>query len=92
MLSKYTEVTKSTNRVWDDTHRKSTGISAGEGAGGQSLHPRLLLPPVREAGKCFVEVQEQPLPRTPSPLKEGEPRQRAQTLLRRLPATEDISW
>lgn len=42
---------------------------------------------MKKAGRCFVELQEQPLPRTPSLLKEGKPRQRAQTLLRRLGRT-----
>ena len=62
------------HRGWDDTHRKSTGISAGwwVGAGSSPAPPPS---PMRKAGRCFVELQEQPLPRTPSLLKEGEPRQ-----------------
>ena len=78
------------HRGWDDTHRKSTGISAGRGVGAGSS-PAPPPSPMRKAGRCFVELQEQPLPRTPSLLKEGEPRQRAQNLPRRLPATQGIS-
>ena len=60
----------------------------GVGAGSSPAPPPS---PMRKAGRCFVELQEQPLPRTPSLLKEGEPRQRAQNLPRRFPATQGIS-
>lgn len=60
----------------DDTHRMSTSISTGEGG---SLHSLIIipLPPAREAGRHFTEVQEQPLPSRPAPLKEDEPRRSA---------------
>ena len=74
---------------WDDTHRKSTGIS-GQGWE-QGLHPvLLLLSPPREAGRCFVELQEQSLPLPLSP--EGRGAQAEGTgPTEKLPATQGIS-
>ena len=64
---------------WDDTHRKSTGIS-GQGWE-QGLHKLLLLPRRGRLEGALLSFKSSPFP-YPSPLKEGEPRQRAQALPR----------